>query len=119
MIINRFIPFRGFTAINILGLIFVRKGMKFTDADLRHERIHTRQMLELLILPFYLWYGIEWLIRLIKTRNVQRAYLSISFEREAYEHQDDPDYLRHRRPYAWLNYLNSQLQGSSRPHGES
>ena len=119
MIINRFIPFRGFTAINLFGLIFVRKGMTFTATDLHHERIHTRQMLELLIVPFYLIYLIEWLIRFIRMRNIRRAYLSISFEREAYEHQGDPDYLRHRRPYAWLKYLNSQLQGSSRPRGES
>lgn len=105
MIINRLIPFRGFTAINLFGLIFVRKGMTFTEVDLRHERIHTRQMLELLVVPFYLIYIIEWLVRLILTRHPLRAYLSISFEREAYAHQSDPDYLRHRRPYAWLKYL--------------
>lgn len=79
--------------------------MKFTEDDLRHERIHTRQMLELLILPFYLWYGIEWLLRLVQTRSALRAYLRLSFEREAYAYQSSPDYLKHRRPYAWLLML--------------
>ena len=104
-IVNRFIPFAGFTAINLFGLIFVRRGQKFTATDLQHERIHTRQMLELLILPFYVIYLIEWLLRLLQTHHVIRAYLRISFEREAYAHQSDSNYLRHRPAYAWLHYL--------------
>lgn len=104
-IVNRFIPFAGFAAINLCGLIFVRRGYEFTEADLRHEQIHTRQMLELLIVPFYLIYIIEWLLRWIQTRHALRAYRSISFEREAYTHQSDPHYLSHRRCYAWLREL--------------
>ena len=90
MIINRFIPFRGFTAVNLFGLIFVRKGMRFTVIDL--------------------FYGLEWFVRFIAQRDILRAYLSISFEREAYAHQRDEDYLRHRRPYAWLHYLRRPTQ---------
>ena len=78
--------------------------MLFTDADLRHERIHTRQMLELLVLPFYLIYLAEWLVRFVRLRHPLRAYLAISFEREAYAHQSDPTYLRRRPRYAWLRY---------------
>ncbi len=106
MIVNRFIPFRGFTAINLFGLIFVRRGKMFTAVDLQHERIHTRQMLELLVLPFYLIYLVEWVVRLLQTRSLRSAYLSISFEREAYAHQSSPNYLRHRRHFAWLKYMN-------------
>lgn len=105
MIYNRFIPFGKFTAINLFGLIFVRKGRAFDASDLHHERIHTRQLLEMLVVPFYLWYCLEWLFRLMQTRSPFRAYLAISFEREAYENQSDDDYLRHRRPYAWMHYL--------------
>ena len=104
-IVNRFIPFAGFTAINLCGFIFVRRGREFTATDLQHERIHTRQMLELLIIPFYLIYLIEWLLRLVQTRHLVRAYRRISFEREAYAHQSDATYLRHRPAYTWLRYL--------------
>ncbi len=104
-IVNSFIPFRTFAAVNIFGLIFVRRGNKFTDDDLRHELIHTRQMRELLYVPFYIVYGIEWLVRLIQYRKPLRAYLNISFEREAYVHQSDTDYLKTRRHYAWRKYL--------------
>jgi len=27
-------------------------------------------------------------------------------EQEAYEHDDDEDYLELRRPFAWLKYIN-------------
>jgi hypothetical protein len=69
---------------------------------LNHERIHTRQMLEMLIVGFYLWYVIEWLIRLPMKGN---AYRSISFEREAYANEGNLNYLKQRKLYSWLNYL--------------
>ncbi len=104
-IVNRFIPLRTFAAVNIFGLIFVRRGNKFTADDLRHELIHTRQMRELLYVPFYIAYGTEWLVRLVQYRSPLQAYLNISFEREAYAHQSDTDYLKTRRHYAWWHYL--------------
>jgi hypothetical protein len=55
-------------------------------------------MLEMGILPFYIWYLVEWLV---KVPTPGRAYLRISFEREAYQHEHDLDYLSHRRLYAW------------------
>jgi len=33
------------------------------------------------------------------------AYLSISFEMEAYTNQDDFNYLKTRKPYSWIKYL--------------
>lgn len=49
---------------------------------LNHGKIHERQQVEMLILPFYLWYLAEFLIRrLSKPR--KEAYLSILFEKEA------------------------------------
>ncbi len=99
---NRLIPFRKYDAINICGLLFCRKGVTITTDLIQHERIHTAQMLELFIVGFYLWYFVEWLIRLPLHG---RAYLNISFEREAYEHMYDPNYLLTRRRFAWMNYL--------------
>lgn len=109
VVLNSFIPFRGFIAITLWPFIFVRKSVadNYTFVDDRHEHIHGRQQLEMLILPFLLWYIIEWLVRLIVTHDFLRAYRSISFEREAYENEYDEHYLSHRRPYAWLRYLVS------------
>lgn len=99
---NRILPPRRYDAINIFGLFFCRKGTSVTPELVRHERIHTRQMAELLFVGFYLWYAIEWLIRLPLRGN---AYRHLCFEREAYDHEDEPGYLKRRRPYAWLRYL--------------
>lgn len=41
--------------------MFVRRGFRVTEIDIRHEQIHTRQMLELGVLPFYVLYVVEWL----------------------------------------------------------
>lgn len=95
-------PLRGFSAINLVGILFVHPGVYLSQELINHERIHTAQMLEMGIIGFYLWYVVEWLIRLMRRGN---AYRSISMEREAYQHQHEPDYLRHRRHYAWRKYI--------------
>ncbi|MBQ9637766.1 MAG: hypothetical protein IJV36_07755 [Prevotella sp.] len=102
IIYNRLLPFRRFDAINICGILFCRRGVNVSAELLRHERIHTAQMLELLVVGFYFCYLLEWLVRLPLPG---RAYLHISFEREAYAHMHDPDYLQHRHRFAWLKYL--------------
>ncbi len=99
---NRLLPPKRFDAINILGLLFCRKGTLLSDEMVRHEQIHTRQMIEMALIGFYLWYVVEWLVRLLMKGN---AYRHISLEREAYSHMDEPHYLATRKPYAWVKYL--------------
>lgn len=98
MIYNRLLPPKGFKAINLFGVVLVRKGCRMTATDLNHEAIHTAQMRELLYVPFYLLYVLEWLWLLLLPRYRKRheAYRNISFEREAYAHQAEPDYLKTR-----------------------
>lgn len=97
LIYNNLIPFKGFKAINLFGLCFVRNGFKMSDKDINHEKIHTAQMKELLYIPFYIAYFGEWLVRLFMKGN---AYRNISFEREAYKHQNDMTYLDNRECYS-------------------
>jgi hypothetical protein len=72
---------------------------------INHEKIHLRQQIELGILLFYLWYGLEYIFRLIQFKNKNLAYLNISFEREAYENELNMDYLPTRKFFSFLNYL--------------
>ena len=102
---NNLIPFPDYSAVTIWPFVFVRKNAWYSNDIDRHERIHGRQQLEMLLLLFYLWYGLEYLVRLCIMRDRDRAYRSISFEQEAYAHERDQDYLKHRRWYAWLKYL--------------
>lgn len=64
---------------------------------MNHERIHLRQQAELLVLPFFLWYGLEFLWRWFHFKNARQAYRNIGFEREAYDNEKNPDYLRNRK----------------------
>lgn len=84
IIYNNIIPFKEFKAINLFGILFVRKGCKMSSIDINHERIHYAQMKELLYIPFYIIYFIEWLIRFLYLGNSYKAYRSTSFEVEAY-----------------------------------
>lgn len=96
VIYNRLLPPKGFKAINLFGVVLVRKGCRMTAADLNHEAIHTAQMRELLYVPFYVLYVLEWLWLLPRYLKRHEAYRNISFEREAYAHQAEPDYLKAR-----------------------
>lgn len=102
IIYNNLIPFKGFAAINLFGILFVRKGVEVSEEMINHEAIHTAQMKEMLYVFFYLWYVIEWVVRLFMWGN---AYRNISFEREAYENDRYMLYLDNRKHYNWLRYL--------------
>ncbi|MCP3893381.1 MAG: hypothetical protein GY706_01930 [Bacteroides sp.] len=99
---NRVIPFPGYKAINLFGVLFVRGNAKIDEKTITHESIHTKQMREMLYIFFYLWYVIEWIVRLFMKGN---AYRNISFEREAYWNESDTGYLERRSIFSWVEYL--------------
>ncbi len=72
---------------------------------LNHERIHLRQQMELGVIPFYLWYLTEYLIRRIQYRDHYTAYRHISFEREAFANDQDLNYLSTRPRWEFRRYL--------------
>lgn len=106
---NNFIPPRGFAYVNLFGVLFTRSDRQISDVALNHETIHTKQMREMIYLPFYLWYVLEWLIKLVCYRDSHKAYRAISFEREAYGNQANLDYLDSRKHYSWTNYIKEKL----------
>lgn len=74
---------KGF-CINLFGTVWSRETDWIDSNVINHEQIHSAQMKELLYVPFYIWYVIEWLFRLLQYRDADKAYRNISFEREAY-----------------------------------
>lgn len=87
----------------IFPFILLRKEeYKRNRVLINHERIHLQQQLELLIIPFYLLYLINYLYNLVLYREHHKAYLNIVFEREAYKKEGDLQYLRKRRFFAWF-----------------
>lgn len=97
---------RHFAGMALWPFIIVKnKSYKENAVFINHERIHLRQQLELLILPFYLWYGIEFLLRLLQYKDKHIAYRNISFEREAYRNESDLTFLKHRKLWKFTAYL--------------
>ncbi len=97
------------SAVTIFPFIFLQDKICMKDSVLiNHERIHIRQALELLVLPFYIFYLIEFLVRYCRHGNFKRAYYNISFEREAYENQYYDNYYKTRSFWSFLKYINQR-----------
>ena len=98
------VPLKNILGIALFPFILVQ-SKKPSIVLINHEKIHIRQQLELLVLPFYAWYLIEFVIKYIKYQNVYLAYKRISFEQEAYTFESSLDYLKKRKVWAFLKYL--------------
>ena len=86
----------GIRALAFFPFIIIPKSTIIDDELINHERIHLRQQLELLIIPFYVWYLIAlW----------RKGYYGISFEREAHLNDGDLEYLKKRKPYSFIKYI--------------
>lgn len=89
----------------VYPFVLVEREAEITSQLITHERIHLRQQLETLVLPFYLWYFIEFIFRILQYRNFEKAYRNISFEREAYYFESHEEYLNVRKRFAWIGFL--------------
>ena len=106
VIYNYIIPFGSYRAINLFGVIFAKSEFNpISQRTINHESIHTIQMKEALYIFFYLWYVLEWLVRLIQYRDSKQAYRNISFEREAYVNEENETYIKSRTAFSWLDYI--------------
>jgi hypothetical protein len=103
---SRIVGKLGYGAITLAWFIFPAYGkVSISDRLFNHECIHVRQQAEMFYLLQWLWYGVEYLIRLAYYRNHDKAYRNTSFEREAYANELNRDYLRTRKCWAWFKYL--------------
>lgn len=106
LIVTRYLIPKGYRGLTAFPFVFVKYRVdKENLIFINHEKIHLRQQLELLLVPFFIWYFLEYLVRLIQHRNADLAYRNISFEREAYSNEANLEYLKHRSFFRFLNYL--------------
>lgn len=105
IIFKHIIP-KGFTGITLYPFIFLkRKKLKEDKILINHEKIHLKQQLELLVIFFYVFYGVEWLIKYLKYKNAYIAYKNISFEREAYKNEVNLNYIQKRKHWTFIKYI--------------
>lgn len=79
------------------------------DELVRHEEIHLRQQLELLIVGAWILYLFEYAYaRFVKKLDKRQSYYYTSFEQEAHRNAMNPEYLLTRRPYAFVKYIKDK-----------
>lgn len=106
VLVLKFLTPRGFRGITLFPfIVLTHEEDRRNVVVMNHERIHIRQQLELLVVPFFVWYGLEFLLRWAQFKNRYTAYRNISFEREAYANEKDPGYLRQRSFWKFLSFL--------------
>jgi hypothetical protein len=106
--ISKYLIPKGYNGLTIFPFVFLKNEVLKEDSIvMNHEKIHLRQQIELLVIPFYMVYFLEFLIRLTQYRNWHKAYRSISFEREAYANEHHLDYLNKRSFWSFLKYLRT------------
>lgn len=106
LIVAKYLIPKGYRGLAAFPFVFVKYPKDKENAIfVNHEKIHLRQQIELLIIPFFVWYLTEYLVRLVQYKNADLAYRNISFEREAYANEKDLYYLKQRSFYKFWNYL--------------
>lgn len=106
VVVCKYLIPKGYAAMALFPFIVLSGPEYKNDAVLlNHESIHLRQQAELLVVPFYIWYILEYFARRVANRPHRIAYKKICFEAEAYANETSPDYLLYRKPYAFLRYL--------------
>jgi hypothetical protein len=106
VLVLKYLTPKGFRGITLFPFILLTDKKDREDAVMiNHEKIHIRQQLELLIVPFFIWYGTEFLLRWIQYKNKHQAYRNISFEREAYSNERELQYLKSRSFWKFRKYI--------------
>lgn len=110
IIVSKFWVPKKHKAITLWPFIVVKnKELKNDLCLLNHEKIHIQQQVELLVIPFYIWYGLEFLINILKGYSKYESYRNISFEKEAYGKELDFNYLNNRRFWNFLIYFGKKV----------
>lgn len=107
------LPLKGFSSITLFGFLVRRRDKKnvpVSDKTWTHESIHHAQSQDFHLwyfgyILFYIWYVLEWILKLPSALFGYRPYYSISFEQSAYRNQNNPEYLKNRKSFDWMKYI--------------
>jgi hypothetical protein len=85
--------------------VFVVCRGEMSQKTKNHETIHYYQQREMLFVFQWLLYGFFYLAGLIRYGDGAKAYRENPFEREAYDNDQNLDYLKTRKHYSWIPYI--------------
>jgi len=106
VIVTKYLIPKGYNGLTLFPFVMIRNDFdKENKVLINHEKIHIKQQIQLLILPFFIWYLLEFLFRWIQFKDKNKAYRTISFEREAYANERNLNYIKEMPFWGFLNYL--------------
>ena len=106
LIVSKYLIPKGYAGMTVFPFVILKSKYYLENkTTINHEKIHIRQQIELLVLPFFVLYFGNLLINILRYRNFQMAYLNIVFEREAYANEKNLDYLKTRSFWMFLKYF--------------
>lgn len=109
ILVFRHLFYKNYVGLTFWPFIILKDRSLIHDSVLmNHEKIHLKQQLELMILPFYLLYLLEWIGRSLYYFDMYEGYRNISFEREAFANERDLGYPDQRRSFGFLGYFFSK-----------
>lgn len=106
IVIFKYIIPKKYSGLSIYPFIFLKhQHLKNDKVLVNHEKIHLKQQIELLWVFFFIFYALEYFIKLFQNKNHYTAYKKISFEKEAYFNEMNFDYLKTRKIFSFKNYI--------------
>ncbi|TDE02076.1 hypothetical protein [Flavobacterium sandaracinum] len=106
LIVAKYLIPKGYRGVTLFPFVLLKYREDLKDTILiNHEKIHLRQQVELLIVPFFIWYLLEYIFRLFQYKSANLAYRNISFEREAYANEKNNQYLARRSFFRFIEYV--------------
>ncbi|MBT8306120.1 MAG: hypothetical protein KJN85_04225, partial [Maribacter sp.] len=95
--------YKNYVGLSLWPFIILKHDALKDDIFLiNHEKIHLAQQKELLIIPFYILYVAEWMVRSLYYFDTYKAYQNLSFEREAYRNEKNVAYLTNRAAFSFI-----------------
>ena len=87
-------------AMTIGPFVFCKSGIE--ESTRNHERIHYQQHLETLCIGLWVIYAYDYIKGIWNGKDSYDAYMSTRAEIEAYDNENNPEYLSQRKRYQWL-----------------
>ena len=77
VVVFKYLTPKGFRGLTLYPFVLISNAKDRNDkVFLNHEKIHIRQQLELLVLPFYVWYILEFLFRWIQLK-IEKKHITL------------------------------------------
>jgi hypothetical protein len=99
--------FNYYTGLSFFIFIWISRLDKDELRLYRHEKIHFWQQVEMLFIFHWIFYAMFYIIGRAKGHCHYIAYRYNPFELEAFSNDPDANYLRKRKPFAWVKYISS------------